>query len=111
MFNLFFLAQIGRLSNQLIFYTFFGRKEFGNLGRFGDFFVNKCNIEFIDNDVCKNLVFEICGPSVSYNVSRTTVYLKHFPSGTSVKNMVHFAQLVISGNINIITFEKCKNLN
>ncbi len=36
-----------------------------------------------------------CGPSTSFNATRVPVYLTHNPDGTSVKNMVHFGQLVL----------------
>lgn len=49
--------------------------------------------------VCKNAVFVIMGPSSYYNQSRTSVYGTHTPAGTSVKNMVHFAQLVSSNKL------------
>ena len=88
------IVDIGKSSNQLIFYKLLGRKQFLALN---SYLADKCNLEIIDNVLCKNLMFEICGPSVSLNVSRVAVYLNHFPSGTSVKNMVHFAQLVTSG--------------
>ena len=69
-------------------------RDFFSSNAFARFFTGTCNAELIDNVMCKNAVFEICGPSVSVNVSRIPVYLKHFPAGTSVKNMVHFGQLV-----------------
>jgi lysosomal acid lipase/cholesteryl ester hydrolase len=50
-----------------------------------------------DDLVCKNIIFVFAGPSKHYNVSRTSVYTTHTPAGTSVKNLAHFAQMVISG--------------
>ena len=90
-------AEIGKPTSQLIFYTLFGKKEFFSSSAITNFIGDKCNIEIVDKEVCKNLAFTVCGPSVSVNITRLPVYLSHFPAGTSVKNMVHFAQLVVNG--------------
>ncbi len=73
------------------------RKNFLSSNAFSRFFTGGCRNKFIDKEICKNVLYEVCGPSISLNLSRIPVYLKHFPAGTSVKNMVHFAQLTISG--------------
>jgi len=45
--------------------------------------------------VCENFLFLIAGSDErNMNVTRTPVYLTHTPAGTSVKNMLHFCQLV-----------------
>ncbi|KHJ91271.1 hypothetical protein OESDEN_08867 [Oesophagostomum dentatum] len=47
------------------------------------------------NEVCEKLVFSIIGPnSCQFNASRIGIYLAHHQSGTSSRNMLHFAQLV-----------------
>lgn len=73
------------------------RQKFLSSNAFTRFLTGGCNNQFIDKEVCKNILYEICGPSISINISRIPVYLKHFPGGTSTKNMVHFGQLVING--------------
>ncbi|PIK57460.1 putative gastric triacylglycerol lipase [Apostichopus japonicus] len=46
---------------------------------------------------CSSILFIICGFDVNnLNETRLPVYLAHTPSGTSVQNMVHFAQMVNS---------------
>lgn len=46
---------------------------------------------------CSSILFVICGFDVNnLNATRLPVYLAHTPSGTSVQNMVHFAQMVNS---------------
>ncbi|KAJ8031873.1 Gastric triacylglycerol lipase [Holothuria leucospilota] len=46
---------------------------------------------------CSSVLFVICGFDVkALNKTRLPVYLAHTPSGTSVQNMVHFAQMVQS---------------
>jgi len=48
-----------------------------------------------DGDVCGNFLFLIAGSdSRNMNATRTPVYLTHTPAGTSVKNMLHFCQLI-----------------
>lgn len=48
-----------------------------------------------DGKVCDNILFLIAGSDESnMNVTRTPVYLTHTPAGTSVKNMLHFCQLI-----------------
>lgn len=51
-----------------------------------------------DSDVCENFLFLIAGSdSKNMNATRTPVYLTHTPAGTSVKNLLHFAQLIEDG--------------
>jgi pimeloyl-ACP methyl ester carboxylesterase len=99
-----YLSEIGKPSHQLIFYTLFGKKEFFSSSAITNFIGDKCNIEIVDKEVCKALAFTICGPSVSVNITRLPVYLSHFPSGTSVKNMVHFAQMVVNGKFQMYDY-------
>jgi hypothetical protein len=50
------------------------------------------------DDVCSNLLFAFCGknPVVGHNLnmSRLNVYISHAPAGTSVKNVVHWGQMI-----------------
>lgn len=72
----------------------FGRNEFlpsSNiikwLGKYA------CGEFVIDRLICENLLFIVGGPDTkNLNASRLPVYVSHGPSGTSVKNMVHFMQ-------------------
>ena len=50
-----------------------------------------------DSGVCGNFLFLIAGSDEkNMNSTRLPVYLTHTPAGTSVRNMLHFAQLVQS---------------
>ncbi|KXJ24655.1 gastric triacylglycerol lipase [Exaiptasia diaphana] len=45
-------------------------------------------------DVCSDILFLIAGVDTKQlNETRMPIYISHTPAGTSVKNMVHFAQL------------------
>lgn len=45
-------------------------------------------------EICSNIIFLICGFDISQlNVTRLPIYIAHTPAGTSVKNMVHYAQM------------------
>lgn len=56
-----------------------------------------CGEFVIDRAVCENIIFVLCGPETkNMNVSRLPVYLAHEPGGTSVKNMIHYAQSIQS---------------
>jgi hypothetical protein len=51
----------------------------------------------MDKLICENLLFVYCGPSKHMNETRVPVYATHSPAGSSVKDMIHFSQMVISG--------------
>ena len=56
-----------------------------------------CGEIVIDRAVCENILFILCGPETkNMNDSRVPVYIAHEPDGTSVKNMIHYAQAVQS---------------
>ncbi|CAF0842296.1 unnamed protein product [Adineta ricciae] len=56
-----------------------------------------CGEVILDEVLCQNILFILCGPEKkNMNNTRLPVYLSHEPDGTSVKNMIHFAQGVQS---------------
>jgi hypothetical protein len=63
-----------------------------------------CNAVVTDKLICRNIIFVVAGPSRHYNVTRTSVYTTHTPAGTSVKNLAHFSQMVISGKYQMYDF-------
>ena len=66
---------------------------------------------FYRGDVCENFLFLIAGSdSRNMNATRTPVYLSHTPAGTSVKNILHFGQLVEAGRFQQYDYGWMKNL-
>ncbi|VDM19956.1 unnamed protein product, partial [Wuchereria bancrofti] len=46
---------------------------------------------------CENLMFQMTGPAtIQMNVSRIPIYMSHLPAGTSMANVLHWAQMVNS---------------
>lgn len=55
--------------------------------------------------LCENVIFLLAGYDVQQlNASRLPVYVSHAPAGTSVRNMVHFAQLVKTNKVQMYDF-------
>lgn len=67
-----------------------------------------CNRKTYDKLVCENVLFVLCGPSRYLNASRVAVYETHSPAGTSVKNLAHFSQMVISGKFQAYDYGSAK---
>lgn len=54
--------------------------------------------EKITSIICMNVIFLLAGYDTSnLNVTRLPVYISHAPAGTSMQDMVHFAQMSRSG--------------
>jgi pimeloyl-ACP methyl ester carboxylesterase len=72
----------------------FGRNEFLPSSEIQTWLkVIACDQPIIDRDLCENIFFLLFGPDKkNLNVTRIPVYEGHLPAGTSVKNMIHFAQ-------------------
>lgn len=57
-----------------------------------------CSPELIRKEVCANIVFLATGFDwAELDETRINAYLAHMPSGTSVKNIAHYGQMVLSG--------------
>ncbi|KAL3985213.1 alpha/beta-hydrolase lipase region family protein [Acanthocheilonema viteae] len=63
-------------------------------------------------EYCENLMFQMTGPAtVQMNVSRIPVYMSHLPAGTSMANVLHWAQMVNSQKIQMYDYgSKSKNI-
>lgn len=75
-------------------HVLFGRNEFQPSSEIRSWFeAIVCDQSSKTKDLCENIAFIVTGPdSKNLNATRIPVYLSHYPSGTSVKNMIHFAQ-------------------
>jgi lysosomal acid lipase/cholesteryl ester hydrolase len=94
-----YLADLGAIDHQYLWYTLFGRKDFLPSSEWIQKLASyMCSKVVIDKTICTNVLFVLCGPSRHLNDTRMSVYTTHAPAGTSVKNLMHFAQLVISKN-------------
>lgn len=99
------MANMGASTTQLMWYKIFGKLDFLPGSNLVDWLADTfCNIEIVDKVFCENILFVLCGPSSHMNVTRIPVYTTHSPAGTSTKNMVHFAQMVISGEMQKYNF-------
>lgn len=57
-----------------------------------------CGPDWMKHKVCTNIVFLATGfDADQFDESRASAYLNHMPSGTSVKNIAHWGQMVLSG--------------
>ena len=72
----------------------FGRNEFLPSSQIIKWFsAHGCDLITVDRLICENIFFVLFGPEAkNLNETRIPVYGAHEPSGTSVKNMIHFAQ-------------------
>lgn len=57
-----------------------------------------CGPEVVRKEICANIIFLSVGfDEEELDQSRVSAYLDHMPSGTSVKNIAHYGQEVLSG--------------
>ncbi|XP_037513150.1 lysosomal acid lipase/cholesteryl ester hydrolase [Rhipicephalus sanguineus] len=62
-------------------------------------------------EVCEDAIFLIVGTDMhELNVTRLPVFISHTPAGTSVKNMIHFAQLVREKRFQKFDYGSSKNM-
>ncbi|CAH8624897.1 unnamed protein product [Schistosoma haematobium] len=61
--------------------------------------------------VCSNIMYLIAGyDSKNTNVSRLPIYVAHTPAGTSVQNMVHYCQGIVTDRFQKYDYGPTKNL-
>ncbi|XP_045214805.2 lysosomal acid lipase/cholesteryl ester hydrolase-like [Mercenaria mercenaria] len=61
--------------------------------------------------LCKNFLFVLCGfDEQQMNQSRVPVYIGQHPAGTSVQNINHFAQMVLTGKFQMYDFGAKDNM-
>ncbi|XP_056386053.1 lysosomal acid lipase/cholesteryl ester hydrolase-like isoform X3 [Hyla sarda] len=93
------LAKLG-IFPEFIIKDLFGKKEFLPQSEFIKYLATHfCTREVIE-EICGNVFFVLCGfNEKNLNMSRVNVYSAHCPSGTSVQNMIHWAQAVKTGEL------------
>ncbi|CAG5051606.1 unnamed protein product [Parnassius apollo] len=61
--------------------------------------VSSCNVDYIDNKICKNIIFQLCGENEKQcNETLLPVFVSHYGDGTSWKTVLHFAQEIVASN-------------
>ncbi|XP_065909438.1 gastric triacylglycerol lipase-like [Dysidea avara] len=88
-----------------LLFTLFGDGEFLPDDDFNKILARAvCPLPGVD-DICGNLLFLVCGfDKKNMNFSRIPVYAAHNPAGTSVKDVVHYAQEVRSGKFSMYDY-------
>ena len=83
---------------EIYWHLLFGRNEFLPSNYITEWLsAYACGKVIIDKVACANIFFVLFGPEKkNLNDTRMPVYVSHVPDGTSVKNMIHFAQGVQS---------------
>ncbi|XP_034050301.1 gastric triacylglycerol lipase [Thalassophryne amazonica] len=71
---------------------------------------NVCAKEYL-SEICGNIFFILCGfNEKNLNMTRTPIYTTHCPAGTSVQNMLHWAQAVHSGKLMAYDYGPAENM-
>ncbi|XP_030610655.1 lysosomal acid lipase/cholesteryl ester hydrolase-like [Archocentrus centrarchus] len=69
-----------------------------------------CAKQFL-SELCGNIFFVLCGfDEKNLNMTRTPIYTTHCPAGTSVQNMIHWAQAVHTGKLMAFDFGTAENM-
>ncbi|KAL0616104.1 Lipase member N, partial [Plecturocebus cupreus] len=111
------MKKLTTLSRQVV-KVLFGDKMFHPHTLFDQFIATKVCSRKLFHRICSNFLFTLSGFDLqNLNMSRLDVYLSHNPAGTSVQNMLHWAQAVNSGQLqafdwgnsdqNMIHFHQC----
>lgn len=91
-----------------LFHALFGRKDFMPNSQILDWLADKVCKHTVQA-YCENIIFLLCGPSKYMNQSRIPVVVGHDPAGTSVKNILHFTQMVYSKQFQMFNYGSIKD--
>ncbi|KAM3860007.1 gastric triacylglycerol lipase [Diretmus argenteus] len=84
----------------VLIWDLFGRRDFLPQNDMIRWFAEHFCSKQLLSELCGNLFFVLCGfDEKNLNMTRTPVYSTHCPAGTSVQNMVHWAQAVHGGQL------------
>ncbi|XP_043109644.1 gastric triacylglycerol lipase isoform X2 [Puntigrus tetrazona] len=96
---------------EFLIWDLFGRKDFFPQNELIKFFATEFCSRKPLSVLCGNVFFLLCGfDEKNLNMSRTPVYTTHCPAGTSVQNMVHWAQAVKSSKLTAYDYGKAGNM-
>jgi len=88
-----------------------GIKEFLPQSALTKWFANQLCVGKVNEKLCAGFLFLAAGFNCkSMNKTRVPMYMEHTPSGTSVKNLVHYTQLIRSGGFRQYDFGWVHNL-
>lgn len=86
-----YLADLGTLSNQEIWYTLFGKRDFLPSNTFIKILADQlCNKVVVNKLICENILIALCGPGRNLNDTRVPVYVTH---GTFFKPEFHINKI------------------
>ncbi|XP_051795019.1 gastric triacylglycerol lipase [Acanthochromis polyacanthus] len=102
------MTKLSFLPDALI-WDLFGRRDFLPQSHIIEWFAE--HVCGKHSELCGNLFFVLCGfDEKNLNMTRTPVYTTHCPAGTSVQNMVHWAQAVHGGKLMAFDFGPAGNM-
>ncbi|XP_054455228.1 gastric triacylglycerol lipase [Anoplopoma fimbria] len=94
-----------------LIWDLFGRRDFLPQSHMIKWFAENVCAKQLLSELCGNLFFVLCGfDEKNLNMTRTPVYTEHCPAGTSVQNMIHWAQAVHGGKLSAFDFGAAGNM-
>ncbi|XP_071392182.1 gastric triacylglycerol lipase isoform X2 [Centroberyx affinis] len=94
-----------------LIWDLFGRRDFLPQSYMIRWFAEHICGKQLLSELCGNLFFVLCGfDEKNLNMTRTPVYTTHCPAGTSVQNMVHWAQGVHGGKLMAYDYGRAGNM-
>ncbi|XP_061731842.1 gastric triacylglycerol lipase [Nerophis ophidion] len=104
------MSKLAMLPNFLV-WDLFGRRDFLPQSHMIEWFAEHVCAKRLLSKLCGNLFFVLCGfDEKNLNMTRTPVYTTHCPAGTSVQNMMHWAQAVRGGQLTAFDFGAAGNM-
>ncbi|XP_073722901.1 gastric triacylglycerol lipase isoform X1 [Misgurnus anguillicaudatus] len=96
---------------EFLIWDLFGQKDFFPQNYLIKFFATEFCSRKPLSVLCGNVFFLLCGfDEKNLNMTRTPVYTTHCPAGTSVQNMVQWAQAVKYGKLMAYDYGKAGNM-
>jgi pimeloyl-ACP methyl ester carboxylesterase len=93
------------------FFKIFGIKQFNMPSWLQTVLADVFCATQVTEKFCGDIIFLMCGFNTkNLNETRIPVYVSHTPAGTSVKDVVHFAQMVKSGKFQMFDYGDAGNM-